>query len=65
MKIWRWQVLWQGYVHPYNDPHTQLKSREFPISIPIPSQCGDFLSKRGQVRAIPMGTGLFAISSRH
>ena len=31
--------------------------------IPIPSQCGDSPSKRGQVRAIPTGTSLFAISS--
>jgi len=25
MKIWRGRVLWRGYVHPHNHPHTQLK----------------------------------------
>jgi len=57
MEIWRGRVLWRGYVHP----HTQLKKSGF--SIPIPSQCGDSPSKRERVRAIPTGTGLFAISN--
>jgi len=44
MEIWRRRVLWQGYVHIHNHPHTQLKKlgishthihtqsmREFPV----------------------------------
>jgi len=52
-EIWRGRVLWRGYVHPHNHPHTQLKKSRFPL--PIPSQCGDFPSKQGRVRAIPTG----------
>jgi len=42
-------------------PIPNWKSRGF--LIPIPSQCGNFPSKRGQVRAIPTEANLFAISS--
>jgi len=49
---------------PIPIPIPNWKSRGFPIPIPIPSQCGDSPSKRGRVRAIPTGTGLFAISSQ-
>jgi len=47
---------------PITIPIPNWKSREF--SIPIPNQCGDSPSKRGRVRIIPTGTGLFVISSR-
>jgi len=50
--------------YPSPSPISNWKSRGFPISIPIPSQCGNFPSKRGRVRAISTGTSLFAISSR-
>ena len=42
-------------------PIPNSKSQRF--SIPIPSQCEDFLSKQGWVRAIPTGTSLLAIFS--
>ena len=47
---------------PYPSPYPTKKSRGFSIPILIPSQCGDSPSKREQVRAIPTGTDLFAIS---
>jgi len=40
---------------PITIPIPNWKSRGFPILIPIPSQCGDSMSKRGQVRAISAG----------
>ena len=52
-----------GICTSHTHPHTQLKKSGFPIPIPIPSQCGDSPSKRRRVRAIPTGTGLFAIST--
>jgi len=24
-EIWRGRILWRGYAHPHNHPHTQLK----------------------------------------
>jgi len=29
-EIWWGRVLWQGYVHPHNHPHTQLKKSTIP-----------------------------------
>jgi len=46
---------------PITIPIPNWKSRRFPI--PIRSKCGDSPWKRGWVRAIPTGVGLFAISS--
>ena len=48
------------YIH-ISIPIPNWKGRGFPIPIPIPSQCEDSTSKRGRVRAIPTGPGLFAI----
>jgi len=25
IEIWQGRILWRGYVHPHNHPHTQLK----------------------------------------
>ena len=50
---------------PYPSPYPTEKVGDSPIPIPIPSLCGNSPSKRGRVRAIPRGTSLFAISSRH
>jgi len=59
MEIWRGRVLWRGYIHPHPHPHTQLKKS----GIPHTQSMRDSPSKRERVRTIPMGTGLFAISS--
>jgi len=47
---------------PIPNPIPNWKSRRFPIPIPIPSQCGNFPSKRRRIRTIPTRTSLFAIS---
>jgi len=53
-----------GYIYiPISIPIPSWKFRVLPIPIPIPNQSGDSPSKRGRVRVIPTGTGLFAISN--
>jgi len=43
-------------------PSSPHQGRPSPIPISIPSQCGDFLSKWGRIRAILTRTSLFVIS---
>jgi len=52
-----------GICTSHTHPHTQLKKSGIPHTHTHTSQCGDSPSKRGRVRAIPTGTGLFAISN--
>jgi len=56
-EIWQGWVLWQGYVHPHNHPHTQLKKSG------IPHTHTHTQSMWGRVRTIPTGTNLFVIST--
>jgi len=62
IEIWRGRVLWRGYIHPHPHPHTQLKKSGIPHTHTHTQSMRGFPSKRGRVRAIPTGTGLFAIS---
>jgi len=63
MEIWWGRVLWRVYVHPHTHPHTQLKKSGIPHTHTHTQSMRGFPSKRGRVRAIPMGTDLFAIST--
>jgi len=62
-EIWRGQVLWQGYVHPHNHPHTQLKKSGIPHTHTHTKSMRGFPIKTGRVRTIPTGAGLFVISN--
>jgi len=46
-EIWRGRILWRGYEHPHNHPHTQLKKSGIPHTYTQSMQ--GFPSKRGQV----------------
>jgi len=46
-EIWRGRVLWRGYIHPHNHPHTQLKKSGIPHTHTLTQSMQGFFVKTG------------------